>query len=594
MDRLYRHRLALGLALIVCLVLLGIWVMRTGDTENAPPRHPTLASVASPPAKAPLPAIAEAAPTPDNSASAFGTTPQKVLPQASGYRVRGRVYDELSGVGIAAASVGFRESDTGRFDGDFRSRVRVSSASNGSFVLEGVPAGRVTLEISAQDYAGREVDVVVGNDTAPVDVGLSVGGVITGRLTAADGITPVAGSAGLFNLDQGFGGTGRTSEAGEFSFQHLSAGRYQLTGQTADGSVTREIVLASNQRIEGIVLALSAGHSIRGVVTGLRPEDMKRVSISLRRDAGMGHPDADVRVDDRGAYVLRGVQPGRVQVVADVSMRRQFSKTIEMPADSDITVDLDFPSGARLSGRVTRGGKPLPGVRLTPRPAMDQPVYIYGITTSQDGKYVIEDLAPGDYDVWVEDYSSRPVQISGDTVLDIEVSLAQVSGRVLEQGGKAPIVGADVEIWPAEPDSSHIRRHDRSDRFGQFALAGLESGDFMLTVYKPGYEMFRQRLSYDSPVAGMMVRLRPEMGAEIRVRAAAGGKSVQQVFAIEMIGERNGSRLQLHLDESGTGYIPRALAGSTLSFWAPGYAPAVIHGWSGQSLDLQLERKSVP
>ena len=670
MDLLDRQRVVLGLALIVCLILLGRWAMRPDDAVNAPPDPEGLSSIDSPPARAQLPAIAEAA-SDIAPSTAFGTlrgrvidavtrkpvrefevqfhgtqatkvgdeapgartfrtvdgrfqweylppgdwtltasapgyqrfeliglhilrgdaTPEIVLPLRLGNRLRGRIYDEASGAGIAAASVDFRESNTGRFEGKWRSRIRVTSAKNGSFVLEGVPPGRVTLGISAQDYAGRELDVVVGNETSPLEIGLSVGGTIAGRLTAADGITPVAGTAGLFHLDQGSGGTSRTGEAGEFSFQHLSAGRYQLTGQAPDGAVTREVVLASNQSIEGIVLALSAGRSIRGVVTGLRPKEMKRLSISLRRDGDAGNPYAEVGVDDGGAYALHGVQPGRAQVVADVTMRRQVSKTIEMPANSDITVNLDFPSGARLSGRVTRGGKPLSGVWLTPRPAVEQPVFVYGTSTSKEGKYVVEDLAAGEYDVWVDDYKSRPVQVSGDTVFDIDVPLAQLSGRVLEEGGKVPVVGADVDIWPAEPGSSRIRLHDRSDHFGQFALAGLEPGDFILTAHKPGYEMFRKRISYGSPVAGLTVQLRQEMGVEIRVREAGSGKPLQQIFAIEMIGDRNGSRLQLRLDDDGMGYIPSALTGSALSISAFGYLPTVIRGWNGQRLDVQLERQ---
>ena len=517
-------------------------------------------------------------------------TAEIVLPLRTGHTLHGRIYDEASGAGIASASVGFRESDTGRFEGKWRMRVRVTSGKNGSFVLDGVPAGRVTLEISAQDYAGRELDVVVTDETSPLEIGLSTGGAIAGRLTAADGVTPVAGSAGLFNLDQGFGGTSRTGQAGEFSFQHLSAGRYQLTGQAPDGSVTQEVVLARNQRMEGIVLALSAGRSISGVVTGLRPDDMKRATISLSRDDNAGSLYSGVGVDDRGAYALHGVQPGRVHVVVDITMRRQVSRAIEMPADSDMTVDFDFPSGARLSGRVTRGGKPLSGVWLSPRPTVEQPIFIYGSSTSSEGKYLIEGLATAEYAVAVGDYVSRRVQVSGDTVFDIDVPLAQLSGRVLEEGNKAPVVGADVDIWPTGPGSPR-RVHGRSDHFGQFALAGLEPGDFMLTAYKPGYEMFRRPFSYGSPVAGMTISLRQEMGVEIRAREASSGKPLQRIVAIELGGDHNGSRLQLQLDDDGMGYIPVALSGSTLSFSDFGYVPVVIRGWNGQRLDLQLERQ---
>jgi hypothetical protein len=132
--------------------------------------------------------------------------------------------------------------------------------------------------------------------------------------------------------------------------------------------------------------------------------------------------------------------------------------------------------------------------------------------------------------------------------------------------------------------------HDRSDHFGRFGLAGLEPGDFMLSVYKPGHEMRRTRISYTLPIADMTISLRQEAGVPIRVREAGSGEALQQIFATEMIGDHTGSRLQLRLDDDGVGYIPAALSGSTLSFSAVGYAPAVISGWDGQRLDLQLER----
>jgi hypothetical protein len=113
----------------------------------------------------------------------------------------------------------------------------------------------------------------------------------------------------------------------------------------------------------------------------------------------------------------------------------------------------------------------------------------------------------------------------------------------------------------------------------------------MLTVYRPGYEMFRKQITYASPVAGMIVPLRRDRGVAIKARDAGSGRPLQDLYAIEMIGDRNGSRLRLQLDENGTAYIPAALAGSTLSFSAAGYLPAVIRAWSGKELDLRLARQ---
>lgn len=55
-----------------------------------------------------------------------------------------------------------------------------------------------------------------------------------------------------------------------------------------------------------------------------------------------------------------------------------------------------------------------------------------------------------------------------------------------------------------------------------------------------------------------------------------------------------GSGFRLHLDENGVGYIPRALAGSTLVFNARSYLPAVISDWGGEQLDVQFEKRSAP
>jgi hypothetical protein len=412
---------------------------------------------------------------------------------------------------------------------------------------------------------------------------------IAGRLTAADGATPVAGSAGLFRMDRGFfGGEAPTSETGEFSFRNLTPGKYRLTGQSAGGRATREFEIADNERIEGIVLALGTGRTIRGTVTGLRPAELKAVNVLWWRMAEMG-PAGSAQANDRGEYELRGVQPGRGQLIVNAAMRRQLQRTVEVPANADVTVNIEFPRGVRLSGRVTQRGEPLAQVTLSPRPTLQGKILNYGALTSAQGEYAMEDLTPGEYVISVgTSYRSRPVQISGDTVLDIEVPTTQLAGRVLEDGDKAPIVGAQVILWSAESTAPQIRLQDQADHFGRFELAGLEPGDFILTAYKPGYEMFRERIAYASPVPDMTIELRRDVGVEFRAHDAASGKALAHVFASEMIGTRSGAQLQLLLDENGVGYLPRTLAGATLKFTAGGYLSPTIAAWDGRTLDLKL------
>jgi hypothetical protein len=519
------------------------------------------------------------------------TTPEIVMPLRRGHAVKGRVYDEATGVGIAAASVNFRESEAHRFGPNWRIRdsFAVRSQKSGSFVLEGVPSGRITISAGVGGYAAREVEIVVGDETGPVEIALFVGGSISGRLTAADGVTPIAGSAGLFYLDQGFGGSSRTAQSGEFSYPNLPAGRYKITGQAEGMTAEQEITLAANERIEGIVLALGTGHSIRGVVTGLRPETLERVEISWDNGGG-GGPQAPVRVDARGAYELRGIPPGRVYLGAEVRNSRSLARTVEMPRDRDLTVNFEFPSGARLSGRVTHRGKPVVGATVNPRqPRTQGELSIDGATTTAQGDYVIEDLPPGEYFLRIANYRSRLIQVADDMVFDMDVPSAQLSGRVLEAGGKVPVSGAEVVIWWTE-DPARIRQFANTDHLGRFVIVGLEPGDFVLSAHKSGYGLYREPFSFSAPVADMTIRLDQGKGVEAQVRHAISGKPLRSMnlHVVETIRGRHGISLSVTLDENGVGYVPSGLAGSTLSFGADGYAVAEVREWSGDELRLKF------
>ena len=156
------------------------------------------------------------------------TSQEVVLPMRPGFTLRGRVYDEASQTGIASATISFRESRVGRFEGNFRMRPRITSEKDGSFVFDGVPAGDFTLSVDAKDYASREIVVLMDEDTAPVQIGLSTGGTISGYLTASDGATPVAGTVSVFKLDKSFSSGTRTGEGGQFFFTTSPRGATRL------------------------------------------------------------------------------------------------------------------------------------------------------------------------------------------------------------------------------------------------------------------------------------------------------------------------------------------------------------------------------
>lgn len=513
------------------------------------------------------------------------TGPQQelLLPLQKGHAVRGRVYDEATGAGIAAGIdvLGPTASVVLRSTGG---RSANTAGQDGSFVIEGVAPGRTTLVVEAKNYTTRTVLVEVGPNTPSLQIGLSAGGYIAGRFTNAAG-TPIAnGSISLYRSDGAIAGTSNTGAAGTFEFRGLDDATYQLAGRHGSAMIVQDVVLRGSAA--NIQLALKAGRTIRGKVTGLRSELLDKVGISVLREGENMY--SHNRVDARGAFELNDVAPGPVRVVADVNRTREVSKAIEIPADADITISLDFPPSASLSGRMTRNNKPLADFDFfvhPPGPAGQSGWH--RVRTSAAGTYMVSDMEPGEYVITAGSFISKPVQVNNQAVFDVDLPGGDLTGRVLDESGSA-MAEALVDIDFVEGAAASVRQHVRSDALGQFKIASVVPAEYTLTVYKPGYRLHRERIAFDPQSSAPVVRLRQERGVEIRGRDTA-GKPVREIMLMETVGGRNGIFSNLQLDENGVGYLPSGLTGSHLRLFARGAGIVEISSWDGSALDVRFE-----
>lgn len=275
---------------------------------------------------------------------------------------------------------------------------------------------------------------------------------------------------------------------------------------------------------------------------------------------------------------------------ASVPNSRRTTRTVEVPADKDIVLDIVFPPGARVSGIVSKGGKP---ARTLVSMGLDDPKAdtLYYVSTAEDGRYEIEAVPPGEYRIRAEGDVSRVISVAGDTVLNIDIPLVQIGGRVLEEGtGAVPIVGADVFVRGMDAATDRVHGFGRTNHFGNFSMTGLQPGDVLLTVYKPGYEMYRERITYATPITDKKITLRQGSGGvEIRVQRSSNAESLHGFLLTEkMRGDAWDVDLWIPVDREGIGHLPSALAGSTLEIQGSGDKPIVIREWDGQSLDLKL------
>jgi len=514
------------------------------------------------------------------------TGPQQelLLPMQKGHAVRGRVYDEATGAGIAAGIDVLGPTAVVALRGTGGKSANTAN-QDGSFVIDGVAPGRSTLVVEAKNYTTRTVLVEVGPNTPPLQIGLSAGGVIAGRFTTGAGAPINNGSITLYRSDLAIAGTTDTGPAGTFEFRGLDDAKYQLAGRHGSAMITQDVVLRGSA--VNIQLALKAGRTIRGKVTGLRPELFDKVGISVLREGENMY--SHNRIDSRGEFVLNDVAPGPVRVVADINRTREASKAIEMPADADITVNLDFPPSAALSGRMTRNDKPLPDFDFfVRRPEAEITTGWHRVRTSASGTYTVSDMEPGEYVVVAGSFISRPVQVGNQATFDVDLPGGDLIGRVLDESGGTPMAGAAVDIDFVEGASPPIRLQARSDDLGQFKIASVVPAEYTLSVYKPGYRLHRERITFAQQSAAPAVRMRQERGVEIRGRDAA-GKPVREIMLMETVGGRNGIFTNLQLDENGVGYLPSGLAGSQLQLVARGAGTVRIPSWDGAALDLKFE-----
>jgi len=506
-------------------------------------------------------------------------TRETVMPLLRGFAVRGRVFDSSTGAGIVDARIGFRQVPDPESFGP--SQAHAKSREDGSFTLDGIPGGNIVLIANAPDHAYRELSVFVDEKTPPQEITLSSGATIAGMVTTTSG----AGVKGSIHLrGPGPGYFGETKETGEFSFNHMPAGNYRVSVDTSAGSAVTEFVLAPDENKEGITLIVGAGRSIRGAVRGLPAARLQNARVMLQRESDVTVFSA--QPDERGSYALHGVPPGHA-VIRVFGASLELRKQVDVPADQDITVDLVFPTGARLSGRVTQGGKPAANRNVWMAPVENKSDVLYRASTSADGQYEIEPLPPGDYRLRADEDISRSITIAGDAVLNIDIPMAQLSARLVEQGSAVPIIGANVYVRGSAPETARVRGDKQTDDFGQVTLTGIEPGEIVLIVYKPGYEMHREKIAYSSPITDKTITLRKSAGVEVRVKP--GSRRFPRGFTLTQSFPGNDYVVDLWmpLDRDGLCHVPGALAGTTFKIGRFSGEPIVFEDWDGQPFELR-------
>jgi len=423
-----------------------------------------------------------------------------------------------------------------------------------------------------------------------LDITISEGGSISGTVVSGDGRAPVSGAevglreSGTPPSPLG-GDQTRADESGGFRFEHLKEGRYRLTAREQAGrAATSEVVLTAGQSADGVVLQLSAGATLRGRVTGLRPEELSRLTINAYRD----DYEATTRSDPDGTFVLSDVPPGAVRVSAAPSRwasgGRSVSKNVEVPEGAaEVPVELAFEGSSRLEVRVTRRGEPLSGIELRVDP---DPISSPGLEvmdrTDTDGRVTFEGLADGAYVLMGYPSQSarfsRPVAVSGDTSIEVALGGSSLSGTVTDASSGEPLSDVSIAAETGEETLAWLIPRSRTDSQGDYRIDDLDPGSFQVTARRDGYRQKTLPVTIGDAPAELSFALSRGGGLAVHASDGLSGLPLSGLWALAVSdsGAMSFSGA-VTLDAQGDGEIASLAPGIySLYVFSTGYAPRTV------------------
>ena len=523
----------------------------------------------------------------------------------AGYRISGMVVDAVTNGPVARAQVSISLGNNA---------AAATAGDDGRFVFAGLQPGKYVLNATALGYV-REgynqhgaffVGIAVGDgqDSEHLIFRLHPQAIIYGRVTNEHGEVVRGAQVMLIASDPTRGARGKfvraqmqTNDLGEYRFAHLNAGKYHLAvqanpwyaqaqlsyqtrqdsgsigagvrsfrsristdsdplldvvypitfypGVTDERSSTELTLTAGDQEQANIsVSAVPAAHlRLTGLSqaeggalsVGATQKVFGSVSLGLGTTSGQASP---------GEYEVGGLPPGQLTLVVMTNKDNQWtSHTLE--ADSSLGGTLDasaLQATAEVSGQVLlpagaadvrAGDVILASTTATTLPGANAPLQkdgMFHFLGIQPGTYKIQlNLHSGGY--YIQKVSAKNAEVSGREItitgasdvnltLTIEQGLGQVTGVVQLEG--KPIAGVMVLLVPESgAEMEENSRMDESDSDGTFNLGGILPGEYVLMAIKDGWDLDWAKPGVLKPYlsAGQKLTLAPNQSAKVTVSA---------------------------------------------------------------------------
>ncbi|WP_437689513.1 carboxypeptidase regulatory-like domain-containing protein [Sorangium sp. So ce176] len=360
-----------------------------------------------------------------------GQTASLVLPKSG--VIEGRVLDE-------------RGEPVRRFSIDVLSPVteddpappplfsRVFESPDGSYRVAQLPSWPIILRATTAEHApafSPFVRVRPG-EVEKVDLTLPKGCTLTGRAVDPSG-APLPGvfvdaesllAAGqMSNVALEAAAQAQSEDDGSFVLPNVPKGTIAVRGYDGANAVsTVNVDVAGCDDIAPVKLVMSRGGSIAGVARGADGAPLAGVRLTLlQRRIGF----VNTMSDAEGRYRFDQIPSGPIRMTAQHGERTRLVD-LEVEEGKETEQDVSLPPGgtSEIRGRVTAGGQPLPGVRLTLATpfADDNSIGLYSPVTAEDGSYRVSAISPGLYMISVEStIAGAGVQVKPGEVATVDL-----------------------------------------------------------------------------------------------------------------------------------------------------------------------------
>jgi protocatechuate 3,4-dioxygenase beta subunit len=406
-----------------------------------------------------------------------------------GASISGTVVDNF-GVPIQAAVV-FVEGP----NGSWGSAV---TDDNGEYEITGLGSGFHTCEATADGYVTGKKEIenlTAGSHVDGIDFQIKASLVITGTVSEADGVTPIAGAILLFRGSDETIENATTGDNGVFTVDSLGPGVYYLRAWADDfGTAQQMVEVPQNGSPSDLYISLHRGTTLSGVVVD--SDGLTRVPDAWVHLCTIdGVEISAIFTDEIGEYAFRSVPPGTYSVEV-THPELCFAADIAVIAGTDeITCNFQAASGG-IAGTVTSAdtGVSLSGAKVNAILKDEDKNLVLNTETNASGLYSLPSLIPGDYVIicYMNGFGRQVQEVTitglGEEQLSFALPMSLTfSGTVSDIATGEPIEGAIVWIVDSTYELYDTGLFGITDEGGNYVISGLSPGVYMLWIWAEGY-----------------------------------------------------------------------------------------------------------